>query len=298
MTITARELEQKYAGWKEGASIGASDVYKIVTGDGVTDLWYQLRGLLKPDDSGLPAELGNALESWLLDGLERKLDTKIRRGGARRWKACKCVLVHLDGLVIATKEPAEAKTTGVLWPLEGDWGEDGTDGVPKRTMVQVQTQMAATDADKGHVAALIGGKGKRTYTLYRNDDLIRELEYWVDLFWKHNVQGNVQPTETPCMDTMKRVVRQPKSIVKMPPNAAEWLKRWLSAKDDISASKKEEEYLRAGLLKILGTAEAGEFEDGQVLTYLEQKRAGYTVEPTTFPVAKMTTMEKLRKKWS
>lgn len=74
-----------------------------------------------------------------------------------------------------------------------DWGEDGTDQVPERVLVQcmwylyVQPRLEVCD-----VAALVAGT-YREYRIARADDLLEILKETADEFWTDNVVANVAP---------------------------------------------------------------------------------------------------------
>ncbi|GIV51137.1 MAG: hypothetical protein KatS3mg038_1658 [Candidatus Kapaibacterium sp.] len=118
------------------------------------------------------------------------------------------ILTHPDAIAAPGDLPVEAKTTGIVGPVSGDWGEDGTDEVPEYYLVQLAVQAAALGADRGFVSALIGGSGFRLYEVAIpstvRDALVERLCDW----WQYHVVGDRPPAdEPPPLDVVSRLKR-------------------------------------------------------------------------------------------
>jgi hypothetical protein len=73
------------------------------------------------------------------------------------------------------------------------------------------------------------------------------------------------------MSVLKRIRRIPDRVVPISDAA---LKTWLGTVENRKDAQKKEALAKAKLLTELGTAEAGETSDGQIVTYFEQKTGG------------------------
>lgn len=88
-------------------------------------------------------------------------------------------------------DPLEVKT-GTLEP--GQWGagedHDEPEAVPLAYYLQVQQQMFVVGAQRVRMAALLGGRDFRTYTIQRNEDLIARIRRIGKDFWAMIQEGS------------------------------------------------------------------------------------------------------------
>lgn len=73
------------------------------------------------------------------------------------------------------------------------WGEAGTDDVPIQYWIQCAWSMHVTDLDRWDLAALIGGRDFRIYTLRRDREFEDQLVDGVTSFWEDHVLRLVPP---------------------------------------------------------------------------------------------------------
>lgn len=108
-----------------------------------------------------------------------------------------------DGLEL----PAEVKNAS--WgSFKDNWiiHEDGYVEPPLRFSLQVQTQLACTDASEGLLVALISGDRIVRCTLARHEPAIAEIRTRVRAFWDSIENNQEPPAEMPAdMDAAKRV---------------------------------------------------------------------------------------------
>ncbi len=196
----------------------------------------------------------------------------------------------LDGRVIATRKPVEAKTTGIMGPVFGDWGDELTDAIPQLYLVQTTIQMICSEADLNHVFALIGGRGFVRYQVARDEDLCRELIERCSRWWDRHIEKGIEPTITEPipLDVLKRIRRQPAKTIDLNGDSLAVVAEWESAKVAKSLAEKAAEAAQSNLLTLLGDAEGANLPDGRLVKYMQQTRKGYTVDETTFRVLRIT----------
>jgi len=255
------------------------------------DAYLDLTGQLEDRKTNEAMEAGKLFEAPLLAKLEMDLGVQLTRdvfikdpGGI--------YCGNLDALCVSGPEPfiGEAKTTGLVGPPDAAYGdpEDSEIGenLPESVIVQTHHYFPLVDllpnVPKIRLAiipVLIGGVGLVRYRLRRNDELCEAIRKMGRDFWTKYVIPRVPPPDSvPSLEVLKRVRRQPNKYV---PVADELVERCFEDRkkkaEAIAQSEKSDSYLLAAL----GDAEGGTYSGGTV-TYLESKRAGYTVEPTTY----------------
>lgn len=95
-----------------------------------------------------------------------------------------------DGL-IGDDAGFEAKTAGLdrAW----EWGDEGTDMVPRHYIIQSQYYSILTGRKKWYLAALIGGNDFRKFELTADEELQGYLLEEVRRFWKDHIEKDVAP---------------------------------------------------------------------------------------------------------
>jgi predicted phage-related endonuclease len=224
---------------------------------------------LAPSEPGPAARLGTLLEDGLIDVVaETQHLTKITRN---QWRVHKggIIAATLDAVGITrTDEPAgiEAKSTGLLNPFANteEWGEEGTDQVPSRVLIQASTQLLADDRLRMvYIPALIGAKGYRCYAVdaaqKETRDLMATIEEQVHEWWeKHVVKRLPLPEHQPAsLDTLKRVVRTAGKVLDWSGDVEIGMKltRLATLNEQIKKAEEEAEQIKALLIGQLGDAE-------------------------------------------
>ncbi len=252
---------------------------------GPVDVYFDKLGVLMPGEGSVPAGLGTGLESAVLDLAEKALDVPIIDRG--RWYTKGIIGATVDGRADVRRAVCNAKTTGKA--------EDWIDGPPVRFVVQAQVEMLCTGDPIAYIPVLLPPefRGPLQFRLFEiefeaataNDLMTAGLA-----FMDNYVAKNKMPPGEPAqLDSLRRIRRVPNQIVTVDP---EVMRAWIEARDarlavekQIKAAEEIEERAQRALLTAMGTAEGAECPDG-VFTYLEQSRKGYTVEPTTYRVAR------------
>lgn len=250
---------------------------------------YELAGLktgrIEPDHKDTKStRSGRRWESTILDIAEDELGP-LARGEVVYAKGLDFPLAStLDGRVLASGVPVEAKSTGIEGPVFGEWGEADSDVVPPYYLVQCVVQMICTEADRVHLYALIAGRGVVHFLIPRDEEVCREITERLSRWWQRHVIEGVIPAQTEPipLEVVKRFRRQPSKVIELYPEDLQTVAEFESARSLKLSAEKSCEAAQAKLLLLLGDAEAGRLPDGRELTYLPTTRKSYTVDETTF----------------
>jgi len=148
MPITEQQRE------KRKTRLGSSDMAAVL---GVSpfatahDIYLEKTDKLEPEkkEPETYKYAGNVFEKGILDDAERILGKLDRGPEGHGVEVVADIGVpigsFIDAIVVAPKiegvcegDPVEAKTAGLYGPLVEEWGEDGTDEVPDRIIIQDQ----------------------------------------------------------------------------------------------------------------------------------------------------------------
>lgn len=270
ITTAQRERRKNHLGSSDVSAICGLDPFR-----NEYDVWLEKTGQLDPERSNKPwLQMGNDFESVILNRAERALGA-LRRNQFRSLKSEGIpVASHIDAIVVATGEPVEAKSCGVFWPVEEQWGDPGTDQVPDRVVLQSQIHMAVTKKSVCHVPALFWGLKQELYEVPRDDEMLGDLLDYLTTWWERHVIKREPPENhvTPSLEILKRVRREPDSVIDLSGNpdidrlVFEWQQAGLHKKE----AEDEQDERKAEIITLLGNAEAALLGDGRMLTFLEQ----------------------------
>lgn len=234
-----------------------------------------------------PIARGNRYESVLLDWAQDELGVEIERNVSVRHPTIAFHGANLDGRVRGRREGVEAKVTS----LPDEFGEDGTDQVPERVIVQAHHQMDCADLDLVWVPVLLSRMGRPQEVMFRvdrNEDLIAAIREANREFWEAYVLPKVPPPldGPPALDVIKRIYRVAGAVV---PIDSALVQSWEEAIKERKIAERLESAAKSAVLASLGDAEIGDFgHPSKWLTYYSQHRSGYTVEPTDYRVARIS----------
>lgn len=261
--------------------LGASDmpaVMGLVANMSPRDVWASK--VYDVQDTGTDATAaGNALESTLVAYAQDRLGHPVEPNVY--CDTGEILAANLDGLCRALRIGVEGKTHGIVGPaLEAElWGDDETDQVPDRVVVQATTQMICAEIDEVVVPALVGGRGFRLYRLRRDEDLVAAIMDEAEEFWvKYVLTRREPPGAPPRLDLIRRIVRQEGKVVSIPSAV---LREAADARALRKAAKKRAEMADAALYAAIGDATTGECADGRV-TIKTVSRKEYTCKACSF----------------
>lgn len=263
ITEKQRELRKKHLGSSDIAAIFGFDKYR-----NAYDVWADKTGKLDDKQQGSEAMYaGIVFEDGVLQFAEDKLG-KLIRNQFRKAEGCP-VGSNIDALVVETGEPVEAKTAGLFAPLIEVWGEDGSDEVPDRVILQSQTHLLCVDKELCYVPTFLGGRGFNLFRIKREDEIINQIMDKSNDFWDNFVLKDCPPPDImPSMPIIQRMHREPDKTVDIDSTLVE---NWDKAKESRKLAEAIEEDAKEEMLAALGDAEAGRCAQG-ILTFLEQSR--------------------------
>lgn len=298
MTITPEQLSERHK------YLGATD---IVAAMGFSrfaspyDIFLLKTQRVKPKDrteSYITA--GNLLEEplvkWLSKYIGKEIDTEPNRMEVVVTDMPVPVVVHLDGRILSTGNPAECKTEGVDHPMSTErrleWGESGTDEVPEDACIQAHAQLMATDRDICHVMTFLGGRGFQYFFVKRDNRLVEMIRKQAIHFWEEHVLKDIPPEDCAPSLTMIKQIRRVEGDPVTIDSAI--VQKFIDSRDASLAADKAKTFHQAELLAHLDGAEIGVYdvsEEGKILTRyvtnFEQNRKGYEVKPSSFRVMRM-----------
>ena len=289
MATVIKEAPKSREKWLEERKqrLGATDVSAVLGLNPYKtayEVWLDKRDLLESWEGNAATELGTRLEPALLD------EAEARWGELQRNVVAVCedapIAATLDGWLVEREEVVEAKTAGLLSDFAdvGEWGDEHTDEIPEQYIIQTQVQLLCSGAQVARVIALVNGRGILAYRVERDDAVTEIIRAKCADWWQRHIVEGIEPEKTipPAMEVIKRIRREPNSVVSLGEEACQFVDRLETAKAEAKAANDEVEKLKGQLCLSLGTAEGGLLPDGRMLTYLEQSRKSYTVAAAKF----------------
>lgn len=247
-------------------------------------VWMEKTGKLDPEGGNKFTDAGQRCEPTILDLAEEELGPLVRN------KLCVApgldfpLASTLDGQVLATGVPVEAKTSGIAGPIYGEWGDEGSDVIPQLYLVQCTIQMICSQSEMNHVYTLLGGRGFVRYQVYRDEQVVEAIVERCSRWWDRCIEKGIEPTITEPipLEVLKRMRRRPASTIELDDSAAQVVAEHEAAKATKSAAEKTCAAAQSKVISLLADAEAGRLPDGRLVTYLQSTRKGYSIDETTF----------------
>lgn len=233
-----------------------------------------------------PIRRGNRYERLLVEWAAEQLGVEVEHDVSLRHPTDLVCGANLDGRVKGKRQSIEAKVTS----LPDEFGEEGSDQIPDRVLVQAHHQMYVCDFEIVWVPVLLARLGRPQEVLFRvdrNEDLITAVAARNQAFWHEHIVPRIPPPDNdkPSLDVIRRIHREAGALADV---RAELVAAWEEANEAKKTAEKKEELAKSRMLAELGDAEAGDFGDSaRILTYFVQDRAGYSVKPTSFRVARI-----------
>lgn len=265
-------------------------------------------GELDPERDRDPSKsTGNWMEDPLLEWASGQLGIEIAKNQFRVCKAGEgagILAASHDALLKGKREGLEAKYVGMGNPSYAVWGDEGTDQIPMDVVIQCQQQCEVSDLDRVWVPVAYDtgfGVNRRLYCVIRDEAVIGVCDAIALPWWKAHVEAGVPPVtrycnacgadvaenatacprcggaeiierepEAPPIELLKRIRREPASVIDLPEDALRIVFEYQQAKLREKDEKETAEEHYARILEMLGTAEGGRLSDGRIVTYLSQ----------------------------
>lgn len=243
------------------------------------DVFLEKTGRVPESESSDAAEAGLDAEPGTLAWAERKLETRLRRNQWRTGQhpvlGATCDAVTVESGRVPAGTPIEAKAVGLLNYKAlnmAEWGDDESDIVPDRFLIQVTAQMYVTGAEVGVVAALLAGYGRRIYFIERHPDIVDGILRAADDFARCIKADTPPANSTPSLEVIQSARRASGRCVTVSDDVAA---AFVTAKANRKAAEEVEEAARAELLAAMRHADGEYVEDarwtGGTITYRQNK---------------------------
>jgi predicted phage-related endonuclease len=180
--------------------IGASEAYDVLLGD----RWRVYNE--KTAGEGAPRDEPDDDLAWGHD-VEHAAERNYKRrrlAPGEVYTRCDLTIARIPGLpVFATPDALVTDAAGRVlrivevkrrrWRDSSEWGDEGTDEVPARVLVQVQLQMHLTGAPEAHVFGSLGDTAPRIYVVRYDEATAVDIAARLLAFWSEHVIPRTPP---------------------------------------------------------------------------------------------------------
>ena len=245
--------------------IGGSDASVIMGKNpyrSILQLWEEKTGKLPVTDDGNEYTYwGNVMEPIIRKEFMNRTGLKVRQKHAMIFhKDYPYLFADVDGIVTDERGEKcifEAKTASQYK------AEQWEDGVPEEYILQVQHYLEVCGMDKAYIAALIGGNKFVFHTIYRDEELIRNLVSREKEFWEGCVLTGMEPVMDDSDATRDYLNQKYSDPIEGSIQLQEDMKSVLAEYQDVDCKVKELEKQKIGLANQIKAA-MGEYETGEV----------------------------------
>lgn len=163
------------------------------------DVWLDKRGQAEPKVETMAMKMGNLLEPVVATLYAEETGATLVEPGFMRHPIREWQIGTPDRIALAhgfdTSLPGWWDTLIEIKTARSgnDWGEPGTDQIPRHYLTQVAWYLGLTELPIAHLAVLIGASEYRRYVVHRDMDLEAVLLERCDEFWKTNILGGQMP---------------------------------------------------------------------------------------------------------
>jgi len=273
--MTKKQIREAYLSQRH-TRIGTTDVGAILGMSpyaNAYDIWLHKTGKLQmPAEDGKNQAItaGIAFEDGVLDWSEELLGPMKRKVIILPEPNAEIPLgTELDAVLTKTGEPVNAKTAGLIGPLDKDkWGDEGTDQVPELYYIQAQIEMHLAQREVQHLPAFLGGRGFAYYRIEFSKSVMDAILERLFDFWQNNVLKDIPPSDVvPQLEIVKYRIRKANKIAEVPQDLMQDYVKASAAEKD---AKKIKESIQGQLLATMEDSEATQFIEGVgQITYFE-----------------------------
>ena len=251
------QLRRKGIGGSDASVIMGKNPYRSIL-----QLWEEKTGKLPVTDDGNEYTYwGNVMEPIIRKEFMNRTGLKVRQKHAMIFhKDYPYLFADVDGIVTDERGEKcifEAKTASQYK------AEQWEDGVPEEYILQVQHYLEVCGMDKAYIAALIGGNKFVFHTIYRDEELIRNLVSREKDFWEGCVLTGTEPVMDDSDATRDYLNQKYSDPIEGSIQLQENMKSVLAEYQDVDCKVKELEKQKIGLANQIKAA-MGEYETGEV----------------------------------
>lgn len=251
------QLRRKGIGGSDASVIMGKNPYRSIL-----QLWEEKTGKLPVTDDGNEYTYwGNVMEPIIRKEFMNRTGLKVRQKHAMIiHKDYPYLFADVDGIVTDERGEKcifEAKTASQYK------AEQWEDGVPEEYILQVQHYLEVCGMDKAYIAALIGGNKFVFHTIYRDDELIRNLISREKEFWEGCVLTGTEPVMDDSDATRDYLNQKYSDPIEGSIQLQEDMKSVLAEYQDVDCKIKELEKQKTGFANQIKAA-MGEYETGEV----------------------------------
>ncbi|MCI7450438.1 MAG: YqaJ viral recombinase family protein [Blautia sp.] len=251
------QLRRKGIGGSDASVIMGKNPYRSIL-----QLWEEKTGKLPVTDEGNEYTYwGNVMEPIIRKEFMNRTGLKVRQKHAMIFhKDYPYLFADVDGIVTDERGEKcifEAKTASQYK------AEQWEDGVPEEYILQVQHYLEVCGMDKAYIAALIGGNKFVFHTIYRDEELIRNLVSREKEFWEGCVLTGTEPVMDDSDATRDYLNQKYSDPIEGSIQLQENMKSVLAEYQDVDCKVKELEKQKIGLANQIKAA-MGEYETGEV----------------------------------
>jgi len=244
------------------------------------ELFLEKTGRAAPVEENLSMRIGRALEPVVLAAFTEQTGLAVTRQQERitcprfPWRWATVDGIASDGALVEAKTATD--------PAE--WGEPGTDQIPRHYIVQVQHALACTGLALAYVPVLIAARDFRIYEVRRDEAIIeaiteREIEFW------SRVERDDPPPLTSPDDVKMRWPVDNGSSVLAEPEDVETIARLRELKSSSKALNAQIEQLETRIKARMGEAAQLVDADGRVLVTWKASKPALRFDTEAFKLA-------------
>lgn len=184
---------------------------------------------------------GQLLEPVIRDEFARRIGQKIIVPAQTMFHPYAPILGHPDGWMPAMNRGVEIKAADKYEAEE--FGEEESDQVPVRYLMQCAVYMALTNAESWYLCVLIGGNNLRIYQIPRDPEIEAFVLAGAASFWSHVEKRDPPTPETP-EDVRLRWPKDIGGVITATPEIETLCAELRTAKDELKRATEREEELK------------------------------------------------------
>lgn len=238
-------------------------------------LYMEKRGLIEPKPESEAMEWGRYLEGPILQRYSKLLGCDMSIPNRMfMWSSMPFIAATPDAIAMDRESQAgewcvDAKNVS-QWRYDAKHGRErdcfgeNSDDIPLDYVMQGQQQMLVTGLDQCDFPVLFGGQTLRTYTVYRNEELIERLVQRLSEFYQQVVDATPPDpdfTHKTTLDMIKQIYPVETIEVELNSGASGPVERYLEAQDEIKNWERKKAEAQAQLLFTMKEAAVAKVAD-------------------------------------